>query len=227
VATRRDFVISVAASTLPGIISSGVAGPATAATEASLREDTWDQGRLAHLLPTVSHDRFLIKASFDRPLAAAPDLGVGTNRVRGQRNPGDGTFWQFDAGGLEPATTYRLSLTGDDGRALCEPWPLSTFPAPDAMPPRLGGKRFRALHGEQGRHCRRYACVGERARAFRDHGQRDLSGPYALARDACASATRRHGEHGGRVRPRCLHAGDQTTGSAGRSGRHGVVPDQR
>jgi hypothetical protein len=137
VATRRDFVISVAASTLPGIISSGVAGPATAATAASLREDTWDQGRLAHLLPTVSHDRFLIKASFDRPLAAAPDLGVGTNRVRGQRNPGDGTFWQFDAGGLEPATTYRLSLTGDDGRALCEPWPLSTFPAPDAMPPRL------------------------------------------------------------------------------------------
>ena len=88
-ATRRDFVISVAASTLPGIISSGVAGPATAATAASLREDTWDQGRLAHLLPTVSHDRFLIKASFDRPLAAAPDLGVGTNRVRGQRNPGD------------------------------------------------------------------------------------------------------------------------------------------
>jgi hypothetical protein len=137
VGTRRDFVISVAASTLPGIISSGVAGPATAAIAASLREDTWDQGRLAHLLPTVSHDRFLIKASFDRPLAAAPDLGLGTNRVRGQRNPGDGTFWQFDAGGLEPATTYRLSLTGDDGRALCEPWPLSTFPAPDAMPPRL------------------------------------------------------------------------------------------
>jgi hypothetical protein len=33
---------------------------------ASLREDAWDQGRLAHLLPTVSHDRFLIKASFDR-----------------------------------------------------------------------------------------------------------------------------------------------------------------
>ena len=53
-ATRRDFVISVAASTLPGIISSGVAGPATAAIAASLREDTWDQGRLAHLLPTVS-----------------------------------------------------------------------------------------------------------------------------------------------------------------------------
>ena len=45
--TRRDFLISAAASTLPGIISSGVAGLAPAATAANLREDTWDQGRLA------------------------------------------------------------------------------------------------------------------------------------------------------------------------------------
>src|SRR4029077_9360950 len=29
------------------------------------------------------------------------------------------------------------SIRREDGRALCEPWPLSTFPAPDAMPPRL------------------------------------------------------------------------------------------
>jgi hypothetical protein len=102
-----------------------------------LREETWDQGRLVHLLPTVSHDRFLIKASFDAPLAVAPELSVGANRVLGQRNPGDGSFWQFDVPGLESATTYTLSLTGNDGRALCEPWPLATFPAPDVMPPRL------------------------------------------------------------------------------------------
>ncbi|HWX33651.1 MAG TPA: hypothetical protein VNZ53_40260, partial [Steroidobacteraceae bacterium] len=135
--TRRDFLIGAATAGLPGIVTSGVAGPAPAATAANLREDAWDQGRLVHLLPTVSHDRFLIKASFDRPLAAAPELGIGTNRVRGEQNPAGGSFWQFDAPGLEPATTYRLSLTEDDGRSLCEPWPLSTFPAPDAMPSRL------------------------------------------------------------------------------------------
>jgi len=28
-------------------------------------------------------------------------------------------------------------LTGAGGRALCEPWSLSTFPAPDATPERL------------------------------------------------------------------------------------------
>ena len=135
--TRRDLLIGAAASGLPPMITSRVAGPARAATAATPHEAGWDQGRLAHLLPTVSHDRFLIKASFDRPLAGTPELSVGATRVRGQRNPGDGQFWQFDAAGLEPAMTYRLALTGDDGRALCEPWPLSTFPAPTTMPSRL------------------------------------------------------------------------------------------
>jgi hypothetical protein len=135
--TRRDFLIAATAAGLPGVVTSGVAGLAPAVSAASLREETWDQGRLVHLLPTVSKDRFLIKASFEAPLAVAPELSVGTSRVRGQRNPGDGSFWQFDVPGLESATTYTLSLTGDDGRALCEPWPLTTFPAPDAMLPRL------------------------------------------------------------------------------------------
>src|SRR6516225_5246757 len=110
--TRRDLLIAAAASSLPRIITSGVAGPTAAATVASAREDQWDQGRLAHLLPTVSHDRFLIKASFDHLLAAAPELSVGATRVRGQRNPGDGSFWQFDAPGLRavddlPAIAHR------------------------------------------------------------------------------------------------------------------------
>jgi hypothetical protein len=135
--TRRDFLIGATAAGLPGSIMSGVAGPAPAATAASSREETWDQGRLVHLLPTVSHDRFLIKASFDAPMASAPELGVGATRVRGQKNPGDGSFWQFDVPGLESARTYALSLTGSDGRTLCEPWSLSTFPAPDAMPQHL------------------------------------------------------------------------------------------
>ena len=110
---------------------------APAATAANLREDAWDQGRLVHLLPTVSHDRFLIKASFDRPLAAAPTSSSAQIVCAGSKTPAVGEILAIRHVGLQPATTYRLSLTEDDGRSLCEPWPLSTFPAPDATPSRL------------------------------------------------------------------------------------------
>jgi len=119
--TRRDFLVGA------GLALS--AGDATAAT----REAPWDQGRLLHLLPTVSHDRILIKASFNGPLDSVPELHVGNLRVLGSKNIAAGDFWQFDAPGLRPATSYRLALVGGNGRPLCEPWPLSTFPAPDAM----------------------------------------------------------------------------------------------
>ena len=86
--TRRDFLIGAAAAGLPSIINSGIAGPASAAVTTNARENNWDQGWVQHLLPTVNHDRLLIKASFDRSLSTAPELQVGTNRVRGQRNTG-------------------------------------------------------------------------------------------------------------------------------------------
>ena len=135
--TRRDFIVGVAASGLPQILSSGIAGPASAADTPNIRDRDWDQGLVQHMLPTVNHDRFLIKASFNKPLLAAPELQVGSTRVRGQTNAANGDFWQFDVPGLQPATSYQLSLTASDGGALCEPWTLSTFPAPDAMPSRL------------------------------------------------------------------------------------------
>jgi hypothetical protein len=124
--TRREFLV--------GASLAGLASPAVAAATG---DAAWDQGKLLHLLPTASHDRFLIKASFDGPLETVPELHVGRIRVRGRKNIAAGDFWQFDAAHLKPATTYRLSLIGGDGQALCEPWPLSTFPAPDAMPPRF------------------------------------------------------------------------------------------
>jgi hypothetical protein len=132
--TRRDFLIGAAS--LPSLITSGVAGPAAAALAAP-RESDWDQGGVQHLLPTVSHERFLIKASFDPPLESAPELNVGSRRVRGERNTAAGDFWQFDVPGLEAATDYPLSLSGARGRALCAPWSLATFPAPDVMPAHL------------------------------------------------------------------------------------------
>src|SRR6476619_1881581 len=107
--TRRDFAIGAGLSTLMA--------PAAAAQSAD--KDAWDQGRLAHLLPTVSHDRILIKASFSTALAGTPELHVGDRRVRGRRNSRVGDFWQFDADGLKAQTPYRLALTGSDGRPLC------------------------------------------------------------------------------------------------------------
>jgi hypothetical protein len=96
----------------------------------------WDAGQLAHLLPAVSHDRLLIKASFRAPLAAAPVLSVGGQRVEGVRADTAGLFWTFHAAGLRPGAPHRLELSGDGG-ALCEPWTLATFPAPEERPGRL------------------------------------------------------------------------------------------
>jgi hypothetical protein len=136
-ATRRDFVLGAAAATLPRLITTGIGGPAAAAENPPAPEKDWDQGAIQHLIPTVSHDRMLIKASFTEPQVAAPELEVGDAKVRGQSNAAAGDFWQFDVTGLSPATLYTLSLKSAGGKALCEPWQLATFPAPDAMPERL------------------------------------------------------------------------------------------
>jgi len=108
-----------------------------AAAPASAR---WDAGQLRHLLPTVSDSEMLIKASFARPLSAAPTLRVGATTVRGQMSDTTGELWQFRAAGLRPNQSYRLALTASGGQSLCEPWDLSTFPAADATP-----ERFRVL----------------------------------------------------------------------------------
>ena len=100
----------------------------------------WDAGRVRHLLPAVSDSRLLLKASFTEPLAAAPTLRVGDAAVTGRMTDTAGQHWQFYATGLDAARRYTLSLAAAEGRALCEPWPLSTFPAPAARP-----QRFRLL----------------------------------------------------------------------------------
>ena len=64
-ATRREFLAAgMAAATLGGT------GVRRAASQPAA-DATWDAGQLVHLLPTVSHDRMLIKASFRNPLTAA------------------------------------------------------------------------------------------------------------------------------------------------------------
>lgn len=113
--------------------SAGAVALAAGATQQSRSAtDTWDRGDLAHLLPLADHQRFLIKISFIHPAESVPALKVGSQLVTGERTDTERRFWQFYAQGLEPAQSYELQLINDAGSALCDPWPLKTFPAPDA-----------------------------------------------------------------------------------------------
>jgi len=105
--------------------------------EPAPKDPDWNAGPIVHLLPTVSHDRILIKASFERALTGTPRLGMDGERFPGRQTDTKGFFWYFDAKGLEPDTTYQLVIKDSLGRNLCDAWPLKTFPAPDAEPERL------------------------------------------------------------------------------------------
>ena len=126
--SRRRF-IELAAS-LPGL-----AGLACTESEQS---DGWDRGRLAHLIPTASHQSLNIKASFLEPPGIEPALQVGRHLIKGQRQDTIGRFWAFRVSGLEPETEYSLRLVANDtGAFLCDEWPLRTLPSPDSSPERL------------------------------------------------------------------------------------------
>lgn len=126
----------------------------------------WDAGSVRHLLPTVSDTRILLKVSVDRPLSAPPTLRVDSTAVDGRMTDTAGEFWQFQATGLEPARRHSLSLADGAGRVLCEPWALSTFPAPDARP-----ERFRVLF---------FTCAGGTSGTYDGIGRRSGFLPAAI-----------------------------------------------
>jgi hypothetical protein len=135
---RRNFLRMSAAGTLLGTLPEEML--AQSAQGAASAGRAWDRGRVLHLLPTVSDREMLIKASFDAPLAAAPVLRVGSRAATGTMTDTRGECWQFHAKGLEPGRRYPLALASggkSGGAQLCEPWQLSTFPAPDARPERV------------------------------------------------------------------------------------------
>jgi len=139
-ATTRRELIGAGASAGLGLIPLGMRNSVlaqTSSTAATPTSQTWDGGELTHLLPTSSHDRILIKASFKRPLDVPPSLQVGDQRFSGVRSDTRGYFWQFHAGDLKPGTSYELSLTSSDGRSLSQSWKLSTMPAPGDLPSKL------------------------------------------------------------------------------------------
>lgn len=136
--SRRHFLARAA-----GAAAVGLAGCSSEAGD----DDGWDRGPVRHLLPAVSHRSIHLKVSFGTPRARPPGLRVGDREVAGVRTDSRGRFWAFRATGLEPATRYVLQLRGAEGSALCEPWPLRTFPAPDARPERLRVLSFTCAGG--------------------------------------------------------------------------------
>lgn len=133
---RRDFLrssltLSGAAALAPWLAACGSDDGALGAGAAT--------GEVSHLLPTVSSDRILLKASFVAPQAEAPHLRLGRRRVRGVQTDSRGLFWAFDIGGLEAGRRYALELRRGPA-LLMEPWELSTFPDPQSRP-----QRFRLL----------------------------------------------------------------------------------
>jgi len=129
--TRKEFLqwlgLSSAAFVLPGL-----------AAESS----QWQQGDLVHILPTVNHQRFLIKTSFKKPQQQAPRLRVGndifgSDIVAGTMKDTAGRFWAFEVKRLKPATEYQLQILDHQLNPQTDCWPLKTFPAPNASPQRL------------------------------------------------------------------------------------------
>ena len=155
---RRRFLAGAAGAMGPAIFGR-LPLPLMASQGAPPPAEEWDCGRVRHLLPTVSDSRVLIKVSFDGPLAAPPTLRIGSSGIAGRMNDTAGVFWQFHAAGLRPDRPYSLALTGSDGRSLCEPWTLSTFPAPEARPERFRLLFFTCAGGPGGT----YSGIGNRS----------------------------------------------------------------
>jgi hypothetical protein len=142
---RREFLTGSMGATLLAALPADLLAQAGSPP----RSETWDSGRVRHLLPTVSDRRMLIKASFTQPLSASPTLRVGGRSVPGRMNDTRGEFWQFDADGFEPRRQYTLSLASG-GRALCQPWDLSTLPNANARPDSFRVLFFACAGGHDG-----------------------------------------------------------------------------
>src|SRR5687768_13575957 len=116
------------------LLTATISGAAALAVTGRAQEKTWNAGAVRHLLPGVTHNRLLLKASFTRSLMAPPRLRAATRTATGVRLDTAGEFYSFDLDGLEPERTCQLTLDDAGGKPLCDPWPITTFPSPSAQP---------------------------------------------------------------------------------------------
>ena len=111
------------------IASSAAAAALAAAPAAALPTKEWGAGDVMHLLPTVSHDSLLLKASFRTPQAGVSLLVDGQDRT-GRQIDIEGRYWSFRVGSLNPDSSVVLQLVTGETK-LCDPWPLRTMPRPN------------------------------------------------------------------------------------------------
>ena len=142
------------------LLAASLSGAAALSLSARAQQGRWQSGSVRHILPGVSHNRFLIKVGFSRALAAPPRLRSGGQKTDGVRLDSAGEFYAFDLGGLEPERRYQLVIEDTAGRSLCDPWPLSTFPGPESA-----SQKFRLLV---------YTCAGGHPATI----NHDTNGPY-------------------------------------------------
>ncbi len=98
------------------LLTATISGAAAFAIAGRAQQKNWQAGAVRHLLPGVSHDRLLLKASFVRPMTAPPTLRAGTRKAPGVRLDAAGEFYSFDLAGLEPEHTYQLVLEDAAGK---------------------------------------------------------------------------------------------------------------
>jgi hypothetical protein len=196
---RREFLQGSAAAAILLAAPSVLFAQALSESPAAGR---WDAGMLRHLLPQVSDSRILIKASFAAPLADAPSLRVGGTSFRGRMSDTRGEYWQFYANDLRAGEPHRLQLVSGDGRALCEPWQLATFPAPDERPTECRVLFFSCAGGHE---AMKYLSPDVRQRLLRralsfapqaavangDHVYWDLLSPLTAKRQGASSEAER------------------------------------
>ncbi|MHA1276419.1 MAG: hypothetical protein ACTSQI_10165 [Candidatus Helarchaeota archaeon] len=121
-------------------------------------DTTWDHGEVVHILPTISDNRILLKASFESVLTN-PLLDLNGTVVPGIQMDTQGYFWCFDAQNLSPSTIYQLRLERGSGVPLCDPWPLKTFPLPNTTPEHLRILVFTGSGGHDA--CRSWYGMGQ------------------------------------------------------------------
>lgn len=113
-----------------GVIAGAGAAALAPASLAHGSEARWSSGVVRHIMPTASASAILVKVSLQQPLQNVRLL-VDGRPAQGEPSDSEGRFWRFRMEGLAPGRAYRLELKR--GRtSLCDPWPLKTFPAPDA-----------------------------------------------------------------------------------------------